>query len=310
MSEPKRHHYLPKFYLDFFCSDGLLWVYDQKRKEYRQQTSKNTAVQNQYYSAFGPDGKKHIKVEQFLSVIESLAKPVMVKINDKRDISFQDKEALAIFISFLKVRVPNFEKAINEMTEKIIKKQNEFMFSSEENTAIVLKNIEEKTGKNLDVSPKDFMEFVLSGQYDMEFSREHSLETMLSLGEDLIKFFLSMDWIFLYAQDKTSFITSDNPFVLVPPDNYSPKGFYGVGLITPGARKVIPLTQRTCLVMGDYGQRVIRRIITSEDVRKVNLNIAVGCDSLLIARDKPLLEKLVKMTKINEWQIKSRVAVG
>ncbi len=310
MSEPKRHHYLPEFYLDLFCRNGLLWVYDRKRKEYRQQTSKNTAVQNQYYSAFGPDDKKHTRVEQFLSVIEGLAKPVIVKISNEETISPQDKEVLAVFVSFLKVRVPDFEKTINEMTEKRLKIQHEFMFSSEENTAIVLKNLEVKTGKKIDVSPKDFMEFVLSGQYDIKFSREYSLEIMLSFGADLIRFFLNMDWVFLYAPDKSSFVTSDNPFALVPPDDYNPKGPYGFGLITLGARKVVPLTQRTCLVMCDYGQRVIKSAIKSEEVRNINLNITVACDNLLIAKDKPLLEKLVKMTKINEWQIESRVRVG
>lgn len=119
-----------------------------------------------------------------------------------------------------------------------------------------------------------------------------------------------MDWVFLYAPDKSSFVTSDNPFVLIPPNNYNPNGPYGVGLITTGVRKVVPLTQRACLVMGDYGQRVMKRAITREDVRKVNLNIAVHCDNLLIARDKPLVEKLVKMTKINEWQAESRVRAG
>lgn len=310
MSEPKRHHYLPEFYLDFFCKNGMLWVYDRQRKEYRQQTSKNTAVQNQYYSAFGPNGKKHTQVEQFLSIIESLAKPVIVKINNEGDLSPQDKEFLAVFVSFLKVRVPDFEKAINEMTEKSLKIQNEFMFSSEENTATTLKNLEVKTGKKIEVSPKDFMEFVLSGQYDITFSREYSLETMLSIGADLIRFFLNMDWIFLYTPDESSFITSDNPFVLIPPRDYNPKSFYGFGLLTRGTRKVIPLTQRTCLVMGDYGQRLIKRAISREDVRKINLNIAVACDSLLIARDKPLLEKLVKMTKLNERKKESRVKVS
>lgn len=189
MSKPKRHHYLPKFYLDFFSRDGLLWVYDRERKECRQQTSKNTAVQSQYYSAFGPDGKKHTQVEQFLSVIESLAKPVIVKIDNEEPISPKDKEALAVFVSFLKVRVPDFEKTINEMTEKNLKIQNEFMFSSEENTDRVLKDIEKKTGKKIDVLPKDFMEFVLSGQYDIGFPREHSLEMMLSSGADFVRFF-------------------------------------------------------------------------------------------------------------------------
>lgn len=35
MPESKRQHYLPEFYLNNFCREGLLWVYDRERNEYR-----------------------------------------------------------------------------------------------------------------------------------------------------------------------------------------------------------------------------------------------------------------------------------
>lgn len=310
MSEPKRQHYLPQFYLKNFCRDGLLWVYDRETNEYKQQTPLNTALQNQYYTALTPDSKKTTEIEKFLSVIENLAKPVITKIDSKKPISPQEKEALATFISFLKTRVPDYGKSVNEMFEKTMKKINLLMFSSEKQTAEVIKKYEEDTGQKIGLSPKSLMDFVQGDRYKLGISKEWRLEMMMSLGAELIRYFLNMDWLFLEAPTKSSFITSDNPFVLVPPKDYDPKGFYGVGIITKGAKKVIPLSSKTCLIMGDYGQKMIGGSISSENARHINLNIASHCDRFIIGKDRALLERLVKITKIDKWKVESRVRVG
>lgn len=310
MSEPKRHHYLPQFYLENFCRDGLLWVYDRERNEYRQQTPLNTALQNQYYTALTPDGKQTVEIEKFLSVIEGLAKPIITKVDNKNPISLQEKETLAIFISFLKTRVPDYGKAVNEMFEKTMKKINLRMFSSEKQAAAIIKKYEEDTRQKIDLSPKSLIDFVQGERYDLEISKEWRLEMMMSLGSELIRFFLNMDWLFLEAPNRSSFITSDNPFVLVPPKDYNPRGFYGVGMITKGAKKVIPLSSKTCLIMGDYGQKIVSGSISSENARQINLNIAAHCDRFIIGMDRALLERLVKITKIDKWKVESRVRVG
>lgn len=58
MSNPKRHHYLPAFYLDGFCRDGVLCVFDRERHEYRIQQPKDTAVQGYYYAVTDNDGNR------------------------------------------------------------------------------------------------------------------------------------------------------------------------------------------------------------------------------------------------------------
>jgi hypothetical protein len=310
LNNPKRHHYLPQFYLRNFCRDGLLWVYDRERNEYRQQTPINTAIENQFYTAIGPDGEKHTHIEKFFSFIEGETKPIIEKIDNGQKIDPNEKGMLATFISFLKVRVPNFEKTVNEANEKMIKKVNQFMFSSEEQTAALIKKVEETTGKRQDISPKDLMDFVQGDRYTMNFQRELYLSTMIEMGQKMVMYFLSMDWLFLQSPSTSSFITSDSPFILIPPTDFDPKGFYGVGILSPGAKKVIPLSAKTCLVMCDYGEKIVYGTIPREKVRKFNLSIAHDCDQLIVGRDRPLLEKLVKITKINQWKVEARVSVS
>jgi len=50
MSKPKRHHYLPQFYLDKFSRSGSLYIFDRELNEYREQTPTNTAVKSHYYA--------------------------------------------------------------------------------------------------------------------------------------------------------------------------------------------------------------------------------------------------------------------
>ena len=310
MATPKRHHYLPQFYLERFCRDGLLWVYDREKNEYRQQTPINTALENQHYTAVGPDGQKHTDIEKLLSFIEGKTAPIIEKIDKKEKINPEEKEMLATFISFLKVRVPDFEKTINEANEKMLKKVSQFLFSSEESTAAFIKKFERDTGKASGILPKDLMEFVQGDHYTVNFQREMYLSMMVEMGQKTIIYLLNMDWLFLQSPDVTSFITSDSPFILIPPKDYNPSGFYGVGMLTYGAKKVIPLSQMTCLVICDRGERIVYGGVSRENVRKINFSVAHDCDRFLIAKDKALLEKMVKVTRIDQWKVEKRVDVG
>jgi len=84
MNKPKRHHYLPQFYLKNFCKNGFLWVYDRNNNEYRQQTPINTAVKKKYYTTTGPDGRSHNEIETVLANIEGETKHIIEKINEKK----------------------------------------------------------------------------------------------------------------------------------------------------------------------------------------------------------------------------------
>ena len=97
MSTPKRHHYLPQFYLENFCQNDGFWVFDREKNEFRQQTPKNTALKSHYYSAEDQDGAKHTEIELLLSRIEGHAKLVIAKLHARDTISKDEKKELAIW---------------------------------------------------------------------------------------------------------------------------------------------------------------------------------------------------------------------
>ena len=77
-SGPRRHHYPPRFYLNGFSRDDLLWIYDCELNEIRQQIPINTAVERDYYSIEDEDGNRNNAVEEYLSTVEDKAKTVQL----------------------------------------------------------------------------------------------------------------------------------------------------------------------------------------------------------------------------------------
>lgn len=68
---PKRHHYPPQFFLERFCRDGMFWVFDRKKKQFRRQSQINSAVIGDYYTARGEGGERNLEAEALLARIES-----------------------------------------------------------------------------------------------------------------------------------------------------------------------------------------------------------------------------------------------
>ena len=302
MNKPKRHHYLPQFYLKNFCKNDFLWIYDRDNNEYRQQTPINIAVKKKYYTAIGLDDRPHNEIEAVLANIEDKTKHIIEKINRKHSINLEDKCILAIFMAFLYVRVPEFEMEINELTEKLLKRCNKLVIPNEKQAEIIIKQFANNKDQE-SMSSKKLLDFVRNENYRIKVPRQHSLETMYFLAREFPLIFIQMDWQFWYSSKNSLFITSDNPFVVSRPQNYN--GPYGIG--TKGAKKLIPLTQKVCLVMCDKGERVTNKQISSKDVKNINGLIALECNRFLISKDKSLLESLVKICKIDKWRKKSRV---
>lgn len=270
--------------------------------------TKDTAVMTHYYTLKDDEGKKNAMIETFLSQLEGDAKPIIEKLEISKGISEEEKELFAIFVSFLMNRVPDFEKSVNKIHEQIIKMMSNMMFQDEERAKSVIDEYEQDTGKKMDISPKKLVDFHKNIPVKYKIHRNVSLEEMLKTSLEIAHCFKQMDWLLLHAPHITSFITTDNPFVLIPPVNHK-SSFYGTGIATRGARKIVPLTQSLCLAMLDRGTLTMHKNIDKEEVKIVNIDISWFADRFVIGRDKALVKKIVKTTKLDQWKYKGRLKV-
>jgi hypothetical protein len=95
-------------------------------------------------------------------------------------------------------------------------------------------------------------------------------------------------------------VTTDDPFVVVPPDGVVPEWPYVVGISVKGTTKVVPLTRRVCLVVGDEGFGTTYVECSEREVRKVNEVLAANYDRFLFGPDKALVENLTRDGEISD----------
>jgi len=296
MPEPKRHHYLPESYLRRFtrggAPDSLFAVYDRQQDEFRIQTPRNTAVANYYYTVQTAAGEKSAHIEKGLAQVEDLAKPVIEKLPAGEQPTSHDRQNLALFIALLHTRVPQFERATLEMATGVYKKTSRLALPTQESVATRLRSLYPDQPPD-DATVAQLFQIFQNGEYEMKFDkgwlRRMMLEMALSVGWGLWQ----MHWVAYRAHPTTSFITSDSPFVVLPPRKF-PRVFpFTYGIETPGAVKVVPLTQSLCLCIGDKGLTLQHQQVPQSEVRAINVQVARNCERNVIGRDMDLVKSIV-----------------
>ena len=119
----KRHHYVPKAYLKFFCDDkGKIRVYlkDHPRKTIYQAPD-NVAFHKYYYSQPLPEGgKDHSALEDFFSKLEAKWPPIVERLQRQEDVR-DNLVDLFTFIAVQRVRVPANRDACERMLAELVK---------------------------------------------------------------------------------------------------------------------------------------------------------------------------------------------
>jgi hypothetical protein len=89
VSDPKKHHYVPEFYLKGFCREGKLWVYDRERDFYDYLPPETLGIKKHFYSFTDENGQRDVSAEKELSRVENAAAPVIRKLETGRQITLK-----------------------------------------------------------------------------------------------------------------------------------------------------------------------------------------------------------------------------
>jgi len=299
---PKRHHYIPQFYLKGFSSDGKhLFVLDKQTSQeerFRYQTINSIAFQKHLYT-YQTKSKKKETLEDLFSQVEGRAATVIKKVEQKQDLTDQERNDFSLFLSFLWIRVPyskkEFERSTQQLYEKIARKS--VAMTPKKN----LKEFFEKRGKDLtDKEIDDLVDFAINekrSKITVTVPQGYWIKQMLLLGVDIAPALEIADWEFRIATKSLAFVTSDNPFLLLPSRPVHP--FEGLGLLTPGAKKAIPITAKICLVIHEP-QKNPRTVYTEADkpfFRKINNWVVKHSDRFVYSADKGKVGKMIKLNK-------------
>jgi len=205
LSSPKKHHFVPQWYLTRFAdSDGFLNIYDKNNGMWRRQKPKEVMHRNKYYQqSWAPDGiDPNILERKFGEEIEPKAKNAFEKLlNWEEDLTTEEWADIFFYVAFQYIRVPLQAEEAKELLR-----------------GFILAHGNPKSTKN-----------VLEGRLKLRISDSFRFEYMrLSLGV-IIKSFMRMEWE-IVTPESSSFVTTDSPVTLFNP-RVSPPSRPGLGLI-------------------------------------------------------------------------------
>ena len=304
MSVPRLHHYLSQFYLKGFTRDDMLWVYDRQKDAYRSQHPKKTAAINDFYSIEGEDGELDPELEIKLSHIEAKAKPIIAALDKWKDITPEDRVYLSAFLAILHSRVPKFEREITEIADQATKAILKRMIPHADAAREHLR----RRGKK-DIDPEHMADFVQNERFTVKGHRNNAIVTMLRQWPELAKLFNIMDWAVVHADERTSFITTDAPFAFLASDDLLRSGKPVLAVGSFEIVKAVPLTRRTCLLLGGKGVGFGHLPMNRGMVRDINVLLASECDRFLFGADEAHLKSIVRRSQIDRKRTGTRMRV-
>lgn len=294
LSGPKRQHYLPRFYLEGFSTNGLVAVYDREKDEVRLQPPVNTAVIGHFYTMIDAEGRQRFEIEQMLAGVEGRASPVIAKLAGNQEITQGEREDLSMFIALGAMRTPSIVDSIKAASSNMIGELSKVMFSDAGRVAEQMRSIgmhEGASQEHLLSEAQKQVEFVRSGSYEITTNHQFAMSIAIRTAMDLAPLFSVRNWYVLHPDKAAkSFVTTDSPVVLSR--KRSSPSLYGVGYGSVDAEVYFPLTQTCLLGMAGEDGRLVHQKIDQDRVRNFNLTVASRCQRFMVGRDGALVSSL------------------
>lgn len=293
-SNAKLTHYLARSYQGGFAdTDGMVALYDREQRRFDRRHPLRIAAIRDYYT---PEG------EAYLADLDGRGAAVIRKLDNREEISADERDSLAAYAAALVTRVPRMLNALNEVRTEMDRDLNRLRFPTPDalRAAIEASGLSEEDRAGFDADK--MFEMIQTGDYYAELTHHGRTMSLLEHAAPLLDGFREMHWIIGHADESTAYITSDFPVVMLRPADMREARDAAVGYLTPGIRKAFPLSSRTCLYMDGIGGGLLHADFSRMDVRLTNLEVAVQCERYVLGRDMQHVENIVRKTRIDRTE--------
>jgi hypothetical protein len=299
-NQPKLHHFLPEAYLRRFADErGDLWVLDRKQGVVRRQSPEVTAAERELYTLEDARGERDRRVETALADhVDGPGQHAIRVLDEGGRLSGEDVGKLAIFAAGLYVRTPAFREQHRQLAEQM---RDSLIRGGVEPAAEPLPESHPEAQRLRaagGVRADELLAMFNAIRDERRPYQNDFVKMMINLVPMLADAIHGLEWFIASAPPGKAFVTSDAPVIITCPRNQSP--LMGVGLTTPGSEKIIPLTSRIALLMGDQVARpmVAHITIDRDHLRWINEALVRRCERFTMGRSPLLLESLLKATRI------------
>lgn len=280
MGDPKKHHYLPQFYLERFKlipqKGKYPHIYRIEKSTSPKATSpaiKDTGCKTDYHTLdFNNQDKDRQTVENALSKIEKAQAHLVDSICENKKVAEDQKSSLAELITIMRFRTPRFKRFIESSLEGFVESTVKILIH-QGRIPKPPKEIEEQG----DGFPKSdiYNWIILRFMFQMALQSENS-----SLLE-------KMKYQLAFAPKGHHFITGDSPVALYHP-NYDSIKPYGVGPAIKGTEVTFPLSKRLLVKLTWDGEEDITTV-QEDDVWEYNRRSIIMADNQIFASEINLI---------------------
>jgi hypothetical protein len=300
-----RNHYLSQEYQKGFADeDGKVWVFDRQTLKFLHLHPINVCVERDLYTTVDPDGKPQDLIEKgVFGFNEGKTWGVIEKLRQEAgSLSDEERAHLSLFVALMKFRTPVFDKQHDNTIELLTRWMAKAFNPTAEAVGERLSKSSGRERTQDDPEVQELFRMIHEDSYGIESPRQNAIKMMLTIAVELAHAIQQMDWTVLKGPADCRLVTSDNPFVVIPPPGH-PHEILGFGPLTPGATSLFPLDMNRLLCLRMDGISPLRyRWADRDRIRLANTLSAGQSDRFIIARDEAHLRSIVKKTKVDQWR--------
>lgn len=250
--QPRRHHFVPQFYLAGFTetgsADGDLYVFDQKQRKRWKSSPKGSAFQRDFHAIDAGPGGDTMIVEKALSTLEGKWSTVLRQGIERQ--ALPEGELLGdlmVFVAFMAVRVRRIREVLSKFVDQTSKKEIFATFATEKGRTS-FREFMGRQGQSLsDEEFNQLVAFGLSGQFDIDYEQTWHVQQIVEMAISLAPILSLRQWVLWTVEpDAPDLICSDSP--VTPTWMVPVRGPYSPAFGTPNTIVSVPLNRRMALV--------------------------------------------------------------
>lgn len=252
MSKPRKHHYVPQFYLSGFAAQpdsSRLYVLDKEARRSYPSRINDAACERDFYIMEVEDEGDPFAVEKFFSTIEAGGAEALRFIADHR--SVPEGELYGKFIAFLAVmtiRGPGVVDIIEKPFARIIKSMLWYATDSKEAYEKFMADGDPDGKAQVQgMTYEQARDFLRSDKYTVSMGQNFKLRLLFTILEPAEPLLAARNWSVVAADDGApDFICSDRPSTLCWTTPMP--GPFGPALGMANTTAMFPLSRRTALL--------------------------------------------------------------
>jgi Protein of unknown function (DUF4238) len=274
---PRKHHYVPQFYLRGFTGDkGQLLVTDRPSEKTFRTDPKNVAAQRDF-NTVDIEGMDPQAVEKGLAEFEGEVAPALERIKAAKSLSVkEDRDLLMNLICALAIRNPRQRATINDFVGEIAQTVAEMALATKERWESQVAQMKEAGvwDDSTNVTFEDMQKFVKDRKHKFEVAKEFNIGVEIEQHANLLEHIAARKWQIVVAKKGSGgFVTTDVPVCLRWSDNAN-HGMFGPGFGVAGTQVIFPLSSDLALMGSFEGE---------ENVVEADLFTVGGINSIIIS---------------------------